>query len=236
MARGAYEPSRQTRVLWGIFFGVIIAAYSIVFIAVIARAAGLSGGDVAVASLPGTVIAGGGVVPVDTTATVMAARDIATPPPTSTPTPTSVPPTPTSVPPTPIPTPNQDIDFRVPLSASNTGTIHGYEVAILGVTDNATGTGARPRAGNKYIALEVSIANQTPNPMPQGAWFLQISGGPEFDISRSVVIGTPLPATPLPGNTRVTGFVVFEVPQNAKVSSIRFHAPQFAKGDLFFDT
>ncbi len=49
MARGAYEPSRQTRVLWGIFFGVIIAAYSIVFIAVIARAAGLSGGDVAVA-------------------------------------------------------------------------------------------------------------------------------------------------------------------------------------------
>jgi hypothetical protein len=113
--------------------------------------------------------------------------------------------------------------------------IHGYEVAILGITDNATGTGARPKAGNKYIALEVSIANQTANPMPQGAWTLRTTAGQDYDISRSVLVGPPLPATPLPGNARISGFVVFEVPQNAKIASIRFHSPQFPKGDLFFD-
>jgi hypothetical protein len=235
MAQGPYAPSKQTRMLWGIFFGVIVAAYTVAFVAVIVRAAGFGGASAQITPAPGTIVAGGASSPADATATVLAARDIATPAPTATPTPR--PPTPTPPPPQPTatPTPNPDVDFRVPLSASNTGSIHGYEVAILGITDDTTGTGARPKAGNKYVAVEVSIANQTPNAMPQGAWTLRTNVGQEYDISRSVVVGTPLPSAPLQGNARVTGFVVFEVPQAAKVASIRFHAPQFPKGDLFFD-
>jgi hypothetical protein len=235
MAQGPYAPSKQTRVLWGVFFGVIIAAYSIAFIAVITRAAGFSGGSIQITVVPGTPVGGSVISPSDATATVVSARDIATPSPTSTPTPEPPTPTATPIPPTSPPTPNPDIDFRVPLSASNTGMVHGYEVAILGITDNATGTGARPKAGNKYIALEVSIANQTANPMPQGAWTLRTTAGQDYDISRSVLVGPPLPATPLPGNARISGFVVFEVPQNAKIATIHFHSPQFPKGDLFFD-
>jgi hypothetical protein len=238
MAQGPYAPSKQTRLLWGIFFGVIVTAYSVAFVAVIVRAAGFGGGPSQITPVPGTVVASGALSPANATATAIGARDIATPAPTATPiTPPTPPPTPTATPvrPTDTPTPSPDIDFRVPLSASNTGVIHGYEVSILGISDNATGTGTRAKAGNKYIAIEVSIANQTANPMPQGAWLIETTAGQDYDISRSTVVGTPLPAAQLQGSARVSGFVVFEVPANAKLKWIRFHAPQFPQGDLFFD-
>lgn len=228
-------PSRRTRTLWGIFFGVIIAAYTVAFIAVIARAAGFRGDAPVITAVPGTVGGAGVLTSADVTATADRGRDIATPVPTIPPTP--IPPTPTPVPPspTPTPTPDPETDFRVPLSLSNTGGVHGYEVAILNITDGAIATGVRPRAGFKYIAIEASIANQTPNPMPPGTWTIRTAQGQEYDISRVGGFGTPLPATIIAPNARVSGVIVFEVPTTAKLQWIRFRAPQFPKGDLFFE-
>lgn len=228
------RPSRRTRALWGVFFGVLIAAYAVAFVAVIVRAAGFRSDAPVITAVPGTLVGAGTLSSADATATANRGRDIATPVPTIPPTPAPPTPTPVPPPPTPTPTPNPDTDFRVPLAASNTGSVHGYEVVILNITDNAAGA-VRPRAGFKYIAIEASIANQTTNPMPPGAWGIRTVQGQDYDISRVGGFGTPLPAALIAPNARVSGVVAFEVPIDAKLKWIRFHPTQFPKGDLFFD-
>ena len=213
---------------WQYIFGVIVIAYAFVLASVIWIGAGFGApaatptpARVALAYLSPTPTARPTAAPTPTAA-----------PPTAPPTP----PTPTAPPPTATPDPN--IDFRVPLAASNTGTIQSQRVAILGITDDARSptASARTVAGFKFITVEVLVENTGDAPTSLGRWQVQTNANAVFGTSAVTGFGTPLPATTtIAPHAIIQGVLVFSVPTAAKLKWIQYAPDATHKGALYFD-
>lgn len=220
---------RRRRSPWQYVFGVIVAAYMAVFAAVIWIGAGF-GAHMATPTPRQVTLAY--VSPTPTASPTAAPTQ--TPAPTATP---AAPPTPTPPPPTPTPDPN--VDFRVPLSASNTGMVQAQRVAILNITDDARSTtaSARPIAGFKFVTVDVLIENTGSAPTNAGRWQVHTNANADFGTSPVTGFGDPLPtATPIAPQSLVRGTLVFSVPTNAKLTWIQYVPNTAFKGALYFDT
>jgi len=222
------RPPRRQGSVWPYIFGVALVAYSAAFVAVIAIGAGFTSRD-------GT--------PTPATAALVNVAAFA-PTPTWTPGPataTPLPATPTVPPPTAppsTPTPDPNVDFRVPLSASNTGMLSGQRVAILGIADDArpaTPT-ARPAAGYKFVTVEVLIENLSDVPVTLGRWQIRTTPGVDFVTSAVTGFGDPLPTggTVAP-HAIIQGVLVFSVPAAARVTWLKYTPNPSARGALYFD-
>lgn len=221
-------PHGRRRSAWQYIFGAIVAAYTVAFAAVIWIGAGF--GRHTVTPTPASV-ALAFVTATPTIAPTQPATPTATAPP-----PTHAPPPPTRPPPTPMPDPN--VDFRVPLAASNTGTVQGQRVAILNITDDArsTAASARPVNGFKFVTVEVLVENTGDAPTNLGRW--QVHTTPNGDYSASTVSGFGdqlLPSTPVPPRSIQRGVLVFSVPTNAKLVWIQYVPNPAYRGALYFD-
>jgi len=219
--------------LWPYIFGIVLIAYCAAFASVIAIGAGYTKRD-------------GTPTPM-TVALVNVAAFAPTPTPTYTPEPptaTPRPPTPTLPPasPTPppgTPTPAPNVDFRVPLSASNTGVFSGQRVAILGITDDARSTtaSARPIAGYKFIAVDVQVENLGDTPVTLGKWQLHTTPAADFGASAVTGFGDLLPTgSPIAPHAIAKGVLVFSVPANARIIWLQYAPNPNARGALYFDT
>lgn len=227
--RDTRRPHRRTWSPWPYIFGVVLVAYTAAFASVIAIGAGYTKQD-------------GSPTP-RTVALVNVAAFLPTPtptpePPTATPRPAApAPKPPTALPSTPTPDPN--VDFRVPLSASNTGVLSGQRIAILGISDDARSAtaSARPIAGYKFVAVDVQIENLGDAPVTLGKWQMHTTTGGDFAISAVTGFGDPLPTdgTVAP-HAVVKGTLVFSVPANARMTWLQYVPNPNAKGALYFDT
>lgn len=217
---------------WPYIFAVVLIAYCAAFASVIAIGAGYTKRD-------------GTPTPM-TVALVNVAAFAPTPTPTQTPEPptaTPRPPTPTSPPasPTPprgTPTPDPNVDFRVPLSASNSGVFSGQRVAILGISDDARSAtaSARPIAGYKFIAVDVQIENLGDAPATVGRWQMHVTPGADFAASAVTGFGNPLPdGSTVAPHAILKGTLVFSVPATARVTWLRYTPNPNARGALYFD-
>lgn len=217
---------------WPYIFAVVLIAYCAAFASVIAIGAGYTKRD-------------GTPTPM-TVALVNVAAFAPTPtqppePPTATPrlpTPTPPPATPTPPPPA-TPTPDPNVDFRVPLSASNTGVFSGQRVAILGITDDARSVtaSARPIAGYKFIAVDVQVENLGDAPVTLGAWQMHTTPTADFNTSAVTGFGNLLPVGgAVAPHAIVKGTLVFSVPATARVIWLRYALNPNARAALYFDT
>lgn len=219
---------QRRRSPWQYVFGVIVAVYAVVFASVIWIGAGF--GAPAVTPTAARVVLA--YVSPTPTAKPTAAPTATAAPPTATP----IPPTPTPPPSTPTPDPN--VDFRVPLAASNTGTIQSQRVAILGITDDARSATASARAvaGFKFVTIEVLVENTGDTPANLGRWQVQTNANAVFGTSAVTGFGTPLPATTtVAPHAIVQGVLVFSVPTAAKLTWIQYTPDTTHKGALYFD-
>jgi hypothetical protein len=221
-------PMARRRSPWQYIFGVIVIAYAAVLASVIWIGAGF--GAPAATATPARVALA-----------YLSPTPTASPPPAPTPTaapPTAPPTPPTPTPPPPTPTPDPNIDFRVPLAASNTGTIQSQRVAILGITDDARSptTSARTVAGFKFVTIEVLVENTGDAPVNLGRWQVQTNANAVFGTSAVTGFGTPLPATTtVAPHAIVQGVLVFSVPTAAKLNWIQYTPDATHKGALYFD-
>lgn len=214
--------------MWQYIFGLLVAAYTAVFASVIWIGAGY-GARVATPTPPAVTLAF-----VSPTPTVRP-TDVPSPTPAR-PTATPVPPTPTAPPPTPTPDPN--VDFRVPLAASNTGSVQGQRVAILGITDDARSptASARTVAGFKFVTIEVLVENTGDVPASLGRWQVRTNANADFPNSAVTGFGDPLPPTTvIAPHSLVKGVLVFSVPTNAKLTWIQYVPNPAFRGALYFD-
>lgn len=225
---GASPRLGRRRSVWRYIFGVIVAAYTAVFASVIWIGAGF-GAHTATPTPAAVTLAFLSPTP------TVRPTDV----PTSTPArPTAppAPPTPTPVPPTLAPDPN--VDFRVPLAASNTGSIQGQRVAILNITDDArsTAASARPIAGFKFVTVEVLVENTGDASTNLGRWQVHTNANADFSSSAVTGFGDPLATTALIApRSLVKGVLVFSVPTSAKLTWIRYLPNPTFKGALYFD-
>jgi hypothetical protein len=227
-AAPAPRASRR-RSFWPFLYGAVLLVYAAAFLAVIWIGAGFG-----VHPTPAAPVA---AVIVGTPTVAVVATPTAPPSPTPlAPTPTPTPPRPTAIPPTPAPDPN--VDIRVPLAASNTGTLRGQKVTILNITDNARSSVAsvRPAVGAKYITVEATVENVGDAPAPPGKWQLRTADGTFVGSVVLAGFGDPLPSTGiLLPRAPTTGIIVFVVPANAKLGSIQYLPDPALRGALFFD-
>ena len=210
---------------WPYIFGVVLVAYGAAFASVIAIGAGFTKRD-------------GTPTPVTVALVNVAAfAPTRTPePPTATPRPPTPTPQPTTPPSTPTPDPN--VDFRVPLSASNTGVFSGQRVAILGIFDDARSAtaSARPIAGYKFVAIDVRIENLGDAPVTLGTWRIHTMPAGDYAISAVTGFGDPLPTRDtVAAHAIVKGTLVFSVPINAHLAWLQYAPNPNAKGALYFD-
>ncbi|HEY8291426.1 MAG TPA: DUF4352 domain-containing protein [Thermomicrobiales bacterium] len=214
--------------LWPYIFGVVLVAYGAAFASVIAIGAGYTQRD-------GT--------PTPRTVALVNVAAFA-PTPTQPPAPTTATPfpfTPTAGPPTALPntpTPDPNVDFRVPLAASNMGVFSGQRVAILGISDDARSTtaSARPIAGYKFVAVDVRIENLGDAPVTLGTWRMHTTPAGDFAISAVTGFGDPLPASgTVAPHAVINGTLVFSVPTNARLTWLQYTPNPNAKGALYFD-
>ncbi len=216
---------------WPYIFGILLVAYGAAFASVIAIGAGYTKRDATPTPVTVALVNVAAFAP---TPTRTPEPLTATPrPPTPTP---PTPPTPTPLPPTPTPDPN--VDFRVPLAASNTGLFSGQRVAILGITDAAQSTtaSARPIAGFKFVTVEVLIENLGDEPVTLGAWRLHTMPVADFATSPVTGFGAVLPANgTVASHALIRGVLVFSVPTNARVIWIQYAPNPNARGALYFD-
>ncbi len=220
--------------LWPYIFGIVLIGYCAAFASVIAIGAGYTKRDGT--PTPMTVA----LVNVAAFAPTLTPTPTQTPePPTATPrppTPTLSPATPTPPPGTPTPDPN--VDFRVPLAASNTGVFSGQRVAILGIIDDARSAtaSARPIAGYKFIAVDVQIENLGDAPVTTGKWQMHTTSGVDFATSAVTGFGTPLPdGGTIAPHAIAKGTLIFSVPATVRVTWLRYVPNANARGALYFD-
>ncbi|MHB8644895.1 MAG: DUF4352 domain-containing protein [Thermomicrobiales bacterium] len=223
--RAATRPPRKKWSLWPYLFGVALVAYGAAFVSVIAIGAGYAKRDGTPTPMTAALV----------NVTVFAPTPTRSPaPPTATPLPaTRTVPPPTAPPDTPTPDPN--VDFRVPLSASNTGTFGGQRVAILNITTDAQPTTtARPVAGYKFVTIEVRVENLSDAPVTLGTW--QIHTTPGVDFATITGVGDPLATggTVAPRAT-IQGMLVFSVPTTARITWLKYAPIPTARGALYFD-
>ena len=222
--------NRHGRSAWPYLYGCLLIAYAAVFIAVLWIGAGFGAPTTpAIATQPTAAPDVAATRPAATVIAATAAPPTATARPTDTPAPLTA---------TPAPTPDPNVDFRVPLTSSNTGVLGGHRVSIQNITDDAqpTAPAGRAPAGMKYIAVEVRIENIGGNPTVLGAWRLRTAAGQEADAT--AVRGFPdllTGGTPLPPGASVAGTVVFAVPSAAKIAWIRYAPDPAHSGALYFD-
>jgi uncharacterized protein DUF4352 len=223
------QPRHRRWSPWPYIFGIVLVAYGAAFASVIAIGAGYT-------KQAGTPTPG-------TRALVNIATFAPTPtptpqPPTATPRPATPTPKPPTAPPN-TPTPDPNVDFRVPLSISNTGVFGGQRVSILNISDDARSTtaSARPIAGYKFVAMDVQVENLGDAPVTLGTWQMRATTGGDFATSAVTGFGDPLPAggniTP---HATIKGTLVFSVPANARMTWLRYAPNPNAKGALYFDT
>ncbi|MGI8688843.1 MAG: hypothetical protein ACR2M3_09720 [Thermomicrobiales bacterium] len=230
----AHPPSIQRRRRkwspWPYIFAVVLIAYCVAFASVIAIGAGYTKRDSTPTPMTVALVNVAAFAP---TPTYTPEPPTATPhPPTPTP-PPATPPTPPST-----PTPDPNVDFRVPLSTSNTGVFSGQRVAILGISDDARSAtaSARPIAGYKFIAVDVQIENLGDAPAMIGRWQLHMTPGVDFETSAVTGFGNPLPAGgPVAPHAIIKGTLVFSVPAAARVTWLRYAPNPNARGALYFD-
>jgi hypothetical protein len=223
------QPRRRRWSPWPYIFGVVLVAYGAAFASVIAIGAGYTKRDGTPTPAPRALV---NVVAFAPTPTRTPEPPTATPrPPTPTPRP------PTAPPPTPTPDPN--VDFRVPLSASNTGLFGGQRVSILDISDDARSTtaSARPIAGYKFIAIDVQVENLGDDPVTLGKWQMHTTPAGDFATSAVTGFGDPLAAgSAVAPHATVKGAIVFSVPARARVTWLQYAPDPNAKGALYFDT
>lgn len=221
-------PRGKPRSAWQYIFGVVVAVYTVAFAAVIWIGAGF-----------------GGRSPAPTPVSLALAFLTPTPaipsrvPVTSTPAPPTAPPappTPTAPPPTPTPDPN--VDFHVPLAASNTGSVQNQRVAILNITDDArpASGNARPPTGSKFITIEVLVENTGDAPANLGRW--QVRTTPSGNYAATTINGFDdllAATTPVAPRSIQRGVLVFAVPTNAKLAWIQYVPNPAYRGALYFD-
>lgn len=220
-------PRTKRRSAWAYVYGIVLIVYIAAFMAVVWIGAGFG----KQAASPNAPVAAEPIVVA--TATV--------PPtvvPTPTPRPTATAAPPTATPRTATPTPDPNAEFRVPLSASNTGTLQGHRVSILNITDDAkpsTPT-ARVPAGMKYIAIEVRVENMGDAPVVLGAWKLHATAGNDYSMTFVNSFGDLLPAsTILAPRASLMGMIVFSVPTNTKIGWLQYFPTPANRGALYFD-
>ncbi len=224
---------RRQRSAWWYVFGVVLIAYSVAFGAVIWIGAGYdkaSGTPTPMTVALTTLLA-------TTNPAVLAQPTLPPTPTVPPPTATPAPPTPTAIPSTPTVNPNAE--FRVPLSASNTGTFQGQRIAIMNITDDARpGTGnARPATGSKFLTVEVLIENLSDAPVSLGKW--QVHTSTNADVAATAVNGftDALPtSTTIAPRASIHGVVIFTVPTSAKITWIQYLPNPAFRGALYFDT
>lgn len=221
------RPWRRAWSPWPYIFAVVLIAYSAAFVSVIA----IGGGYTKRAGTPTPM----------TVALVNVAAFMPTPtqppsPATATPPPSTA--TPQPPPPPNTPTPDPNVDFRVPLAASNTGVLDGQRVAILGISDDARSTtaSARPIAGYKFVAVDVQIENLSDAPVTPGKWQLHTTPTADYAPSPVTGFGDVLPTgNGIAPHVIIKGTLVFSVPTAARMTWLQYAPNPNAHGALYFD-
>ena len=142
-------------------------------------------------------------------------------------------------------TPAAGAGARVPLAPNAAGTVQAGRVAqrvtIIRLTDNAkdsSGLNPPSRASNKYVTIEVILANTGTAPLLRSAtaWRVQTTAGDEAPDTIPTGLGQPLEFSTLAPGATLQGVVAFEVPASATVRWIRYRYTDGATvGDLYFD-
>jgi hypothetical protein len=133
-------------------------------------------------------------------------------------------------------------DVHVPFANGSSGTVTTtgskiHKVTIVSIDDNAKSTNqfSQPKAGNRFVAVQVLVENPGTSEISPGDWKLHATSGNEYDRTFVASVGQELPASSLTPGAKTQGTIVFEIPIDAKVQWVRYDPNTFAKGDLYFD-
>jgi flagellar basal body-associated protein FliL len=133
-------------------------------------------------------------------------------------------------------------DVHVPFANGSSGTVTTtgskiHNVTIVSIDDNAKSTNqfSQPKAGNRFVAVQVLVENPGTSEISPGDWKLHATSGNEYDRTFVASVGQELPASSLTPGAKTQGTIVFEIPIDAKVQWVRYDPNTFAKGDLYFD-
>lgn len=117
---------------------------------------------------------------------------------------------------------------------SDLGTI---KVTIVNVIDNATTTNAlmQPETGNRYWAAEVTLEATSDKVVNTGIWTVLTADGAEYETLYLTGVGDDIIYGALEAGATEQGLLVFEIPADAVVTSLKLDPSIFLGGNLFFD-
>lgn len=134
----------------------------------------------------------------------------------------------------------QDVHTAFANGSSGTITTSGpktHKVTIVRIDDNAKSTNqfSQPKAGNRFVAIEVLVENAGNTEISPGEWKLHTTSGNEYDRAFVASVGQELSSSSLTSGAKTQGTIVFEIPTDARVQWLRYDPNTFSKGDLYFD-
>lgn len=134
----------------------------------------------------------------------------------------------------------QDVHAAFANGSSGTVTTSGpktHKVTITRLDDNAKSTNqfSQPKAGNRFVAIQVVVENPGNTEISPGDWKLHTTSGNEYDRTSVASVGQELSSSSLTPGAKTQGTIVFEIPADAKVQWVRYDPNTFSKGDLYFD-
>ena len=142
-------------------------------------------------------------------------------------------------------------DVHVALSAGSSGEVESdnpdpfaeqtdlgaIKVTLIEIIDNATTDNAiiQPDTGNRYWAVEVTLEATSDKVVNTGIWTVQTSDGGEYETIYLTGVGDDITYGALEAGTTEQGFLVFEIPAGATVTSLKLDPSIYVGGNLFFD-
>jgi len=142
-------------------------------------------------------------------------------------------------------------DIHVSLSAGSSGEVESdnpdpfseetelgtIKVTIIEIIDNATTDNAimQPETGNRYWAAEVTLEATGDKVVNTGIWTVQTADGGEYETIYLTGVGDDIIYGALEAGASQQGFLVFEIPEGATVTTLKLDPSIYVGGNLFFD-
>jgi len=135
-------------------------------------------------------------------------------------------------------------DARAPFAAGSSATVTTagdvtLKLLIDRVIDPATSTNRfqTPTAGNRFVAIELTIENVGTAEAHGGEFLLRTTDG--FEHRPTTLSGLESSPTwraqTLTSGGKVQGVIAFEIKDDAQIQWLKFDPNSFAKGDLYFE-
>jgi hypothetical protein len=143
-------------------------------------------------------------------------------------------------------------DVHVPLSPGSSGEVESdnpdpfatpeaelgtLKVTIDEILDPATTDSPifQPEAGNKYWAVVATLEATSDKVVNTGIWTVLTSDGGEYETIYLTGVGEDIIYGALEAGATQQGVIVFEIPENVTVVSLKLDPHIYVGGNLFFD-